>query len=82
MTILDLVLKPALVERAWDYFRTVQTKETKYEPLLRPEDTPAVELNKATMERFRPELKKYYYDPSRYKSYLEQLGITYPTVKK
>jgi len=76
------VLKPALVERAWDYFRTVQTKETKYEPLLRPEDTPAVELNKATMERFRPELKKYYYDPSRYKSYLEQLGITYPTVKK
>ena len=27
-------------------------------------------------------MKKYYYDPSRYKSYLEQQGITYPTVKK
>ena len=27
------------------------------------------------MEKFRPELKKYYYDPTKYKSYLEQLGI-------
>ena len=26
-------------------------------------------------------MKKYYYDPSRYKTYLEQLGIKYPTVK-
>jgi aminobenzoyl-glutamate utilization protein B len=82
MTMLDLLLKPALVEQAWDYFRTVQTKEMKYEPLIRPADTPAIHLNKEVMDRYRPELKKYYYDPSRYKSYLEQLGITYPTVKK
>jgi aminobenzoyl-glutamate utilization protein B len=26
-------------------------------------------------------MKKYYYDPSRFKTYLEQLGIKYPTVK-
>jgi len=26
-------------------------------------------------------MKKYYYDPSKYKSYLEQLGIKYPTVR-
>jgi aminobenzoyl-glutamate utilization protein B len=82
MTVLDLVLKPALVEQAWEYFRTVQTKETRYEPLLRPGDKPAVEMNRAVMERFRPELKKYYYDPSRYKTYLDQLGIAYPTVRK
>jgi aminobenzoyl-glutamate utilization protein B len=82
MTMLDLVLQPALVEQAWEYFRNVQTKERKYEPLLRPDDKPAIDLNKIIMERYRPELKKYYYDPSRYKSYLEQLGITYPTVKK
>jgi aminobenzoyl-glutamate utilization protein B len=81
MTMLDLVMKPALVEQAWDYFRNVQTKETKYEPLIRPQDTPAVDLNKDVMDRYRPQLKKYYYDPSRYKTYLEQLGITYPTVK-
>jgi aminobenzoyl-glutamate utilization protein B len=81
MTLLDLVLKPALIDQAWDYFRTVQTKDIKYQPLIRAEDQPAIELNKAVMDRYRPELKKYYYDSSRYKTYLEQLGITYPTVK-
>jgi len=82
MTMLDLLLKPALVEQAWTYFRDVQTKEVKYEPLIRPEDTPAIDLNKATMEKYRPEMRKYYYDPARYTTYLEQLGITYPTVRK
>ena len=82
MTMLDLLLKPALVEQAWTYFRDVQTKEVKYEPLIRSQDTPAIDLNKATMEKYRPEMRKYYYDPARYKTYLEQLGITYPTVRK
>jgi aminobenzoyl-glutamate utilization protein B len=81
MTVLDLVLKPALVDEAWDYFKNVQTKAIKYEPLIRPEDKPAIEMNKAIMEKYRPELRKFYYDPSRYKTYLEQLGITYPTVR-
>ena len=35
----------------------------KYEPLIRPQDKPAIDLNKATMEKFRPEMRKYYYDP-------------------
>jgi aminobenzoyl-glutamate utilization protein B len=26
-------------------------------------------------------MKKYYYDPTKYKNYLEQLGIKYPTVR-
>jgi len=82
LTILDLLTNPKLVEQAWEYFRNVQTKDVKYEPLLRPEDEPAIELNRNVMERFRPELKKYYYDPSRYGTYLEQLGIEYPTVKR
>jgi aminobenzoyl-glutamate utilization protein B len=82
MTMIDLLTKPALVQQAWDYFRTVQTKTMKYEPLIRAEDKPAIELNRAIMERYRPEMRKYYYDPSRYKTYLEQLGIQYPTVKK
>jgi aminobenzoyl-glutamate utilization protein B len=82
MTMLDLVLRPALVDQAWTYFRDVQTKTVKYEPLIRPGDMPAIDLNKATMDKYRSELKKYYYEPSRYKTYLEQLGITYPTVKQ
>jgi aminobenzoyl-glutamate utilization protein B len=82
MTILDLVMRPELVDQAWDYFRNVQTKDQKYEPLIRAQDQPAIWLNKATMEKYRPEMQKYYYDPSRYKSYLDQLGIKYPTVRQ
>jgi aminobenzoyl-glutamate utilization protein B len=82
MTLLDLLLRPVLVEQAWDYFRTVQTKDMKYEPLIRPQDKPAIELNADIMAKYRPEMKKYYYDPAKYKTYLEQLGIQYPTVRK
>jgi aminobenzoyl-glutamate utilization protein B len=38
-------------------------------------------LNEATMAKYRPELKKYYYDPTKYKTYLDQLGIKYPTIR-
>jgi len=34
------------------------------------------------MESFREEMRKYYYDETKYDSYLEQLGITYPTVRE
>ncbi|HXH07055.1 MAG TPA: amidohydrolase [Vicinamibacterales bacterium] len=82
MTLLDLLLRPDLVEQAWEYFRNVQTKDMKYAPLIRPEDRPAVELNRDVMERYRPAMRKFYYDPTRYRTYLEQLGIAYPTVRE
>lgn len=81
MTLLDLLLRPELVEEAWAYFRTVQTKDVQYKPLIRPEDRPAIHLNRERMERYRPLMKPYYFDPRRYKTYLEQLGIVYPTVR-
>ncbi len=82
LTVIDFLMKPELTTQAWEYFRNVQTKTTKYTPLIRPEDKPAIWLNEQTMAKYRPEMKKYYYDPSKYKTYLEQLGITYPTVRK
>ena len=82
MTALDFLLSPELVKQAWAYFNEVQTKEIKYQPLVNPSDQPAIELNKEKMEKFAPELKKYYYDAAKYKTYLDQLGIAYPTVKK
>jgi len=82
MTMLDLLVKPALIDSAWAYFKNVQTKEIQYTPLIRPEDKPATWLNAKIMEKYRPELKKYYYNPAKYKSYLEQLGVQYPTVRK
>jgi aminobenzoyl-glutamate utilization protein B len=81
MTVLDIMMRPEIVTQAWDYFRNVQTKDVKYTPLLRPGDTPAIHLNKAIMDKYRPEMKKYYFDPTKYKTYLEQLGIKYPTVR-
>ena len=67
--------------QAWDYFRNVQTKDRKYTPLIRPEDKPAIWLNPAIMAKYREEMKKYYYDPGKSSTYLEQLGIGYPTVR-
>jgi aminobenzoyl-glutamate utilization protein B len=81
LTVIDLMTRPELVAQAWDYFHA-QTKDRKYIPLIRPEDQPAIWLNKERMEKYRPEMKKYYYDPTKYKTYLEQLGIKYPTTVK
>lgn len=81
MTLVDLVTNKTLVEQSWDYFKNVQTKTTKYQPLISPQDKPAVWLNKKTMDLYREQMKKFYYDPSKYDTYLQQLGITYPTVR-
>jgi aminobenzoyl-glutamate utilization protein B len=81
MTVLDVLMRPEVVTDAWDYYRNVQTKTVKYTPLIRPQDKPATWLNEETMAKYRPELKKYYYDPTKYKTYLDQLGIKYPTIR-
>jgi aminobenzoyl-glutamate utilization protein B len=33
------------------------------------------------MAEYREQMKKFYYDASKYDTYLEQLGIAYPTVR-
>jgi aminobenzoyl-glutamate utilization protein B len=81
MTMLDLLLHPELVQQAWTYYHDVQTKEVKYTPLIRPQDQPALWLNEKTMAQYREQMKKYYYNPAKYDTYLEQLGIKYPTVR-
>ena len=81
-TALDFLLSPELVKQAWAYFHDVQTKDIKYIPLMSESDQPFTEFNREKMARFIPELKKYYYDSTRYKTYLDQLGIHYPTVRK
>nr|AIW63125.1 amidohydrolase [uncultured bacterium] len=80
MTALDLLLNPQILKDAQAYFAE-QTKDIKWKPLIPEGTTAPVELNRDKMERFGPELKKLRYDPSKYKTYLEQLGIQYPTVK-
>ncbi len=81
MTLLDFICRPHLVDAAWKYFREEQGMKMKYEPMVGAEDQPATYLNRDIMDEFRPKLEPFYYDEEKYKTYLEQLGIEYPTVK-
>ncbi|MGA2597898.1 MAG: amidohydrolase [Bryobacteraceae bacterium] len=80
MTILDILVHPDLVDKAKDYFKE-QTKDVKYQTFIRPGDKPAIWLNKKIMDEYRPRMKAFYYDPSKFPTYLDQLGIKYPTVR-
>ncbi len=81
LTMLDIVMTPKIVADAWDYFKNVQTKDTKYTPFIRPQDMPPTYLNADIMARYKTQLQKFYYDPTKFKTYMEQLGIEYPTVR-
>ena len=82
MTIIDFLLKPELVEQAWTYFNEVQSEETTYQPMISEDDEPAIYLNTGIMEEFKPLLTPFYFDETKYDNYLEQLGISYPTVRE
>jgi aminobenzoyl-glutamate utilization protein B len=81
-TMLDLFQDPTVVEEAWTYFREEQATEAEYEPFIGPDDPPAIEKNRETMAQFRDRLEAFYYDPSRYDTYLEQLGVDYPQLER
>jgi aminobenzoyl-glutamate utilization protein B len=80
MTVLDMMTTPKLLTDAKTYFTDVQLKTDHYAPLLADTDKPAIWLNAKTMAELRPAMEKFYYDPTKYDSYLQQLGIKYPTV--
>ena len=82
MTVLDLFLNKDLVPEALEYFTEVQSADHTYTPFIDENDLPAIHLNKEIMAKYREEMKKYYYDADKYDTYLEQLGIEYPTVKE
>lgn len=82
LTAVDLLLRPDLVEEAWKFHREVVTRDLTWVSLI-PEGTPAPTfLNADKMERYRPQLEKLVYDPARYPTYLEQLGVAYPTLNR
>ena len=82
MTLLDFMVRPELVDQAWDYFENIQNREIQYTPFIRSSDQPATEMNAEIMEDFREEMRKYYYDSDLYDSYLDQLGVSYPTLRQ
>lgn len=80
MTVLDLLLSPTLVANAHAYF-TEQSKQTKYTPFIGTNDQPAIWLHADIMAKYRQQMRPFYFDTTKYKTYLEQLGVTYPTTK-
>jgi aminobenzoyl-glutamate utilization protein B len=81
MTAIDVLMDPDLVAEAWRYHREVQTKDRQWVSLI-PEGTPPpTHLNAEKMERYRPLIEPNIYDPSRFDTYLEQLGVAYPTME-
>jgi aminobenzoyl-glutamate utilization protein B len=82
LTLLDILAKPQVVADAWTYFRDVQTKDIQYTPFISPTDQPPIWMNAEIMARYKPLLQPFYYDATKHKSYLEQLGIRYPTVRE
>ncbi len=81
LTLLDLLLTPQIIEDAWTYFNDVQTAEQEYIPFIAPTDKPAIFLNEEVMAKYRPLMRPFYYDATRFDTYLEQLGIEYPTIR-
>ena len=82
MTVVDLLTRPELVREAKTYFTDVQLKNNKVLPLLADTDMPQVQINRETMERFRPQMGAYYYDAAKYDTYLDQLGVHFPAIAK
>ncbi|MDA0348736.1 MAG: amidohydrolase [Verrucomicrobia bacterium] len=81
-TMLDMLQDEQLLKDAWTYFKDVQTAEETYQPFISDDDPPAIEKNVGIMAEFKDRLKEFYYDPSKYETYLEQLGISYPQLKQ
>lgn len=78
MTALDLLTQPKLLEESKAWFRDVQTKDQKYVPMLSATDKPQTQINANIMATYRPAMRTFYYDPAKYGTYLEQLGIAWP----
>jgi aminobenzoyl-glutamate utilization protein B len=80
-SVLDLLLQPERVAEAKRYFNEVQCKDQRYQPFIGAEDKPPLDLNQVAMDKFRPLQKQFYYDPAKYDTYLDQLGVVYPTLE-
>lgn len=80
MTMIELFADPSHLQAAKAYFAE-QTKDIQWESLIPADVDPPAHFNADKMERYRPELEKLRYDPSKFSTYMEQLGIEYPTVE-
>jgi len=78
LTVLDLMTSPDKLTEAKKYFNEDQQKYDHYKPFVTATDVPAIHINDDYMKTYRPLMEPYYYDSTKYPSYLDQLGIKYP----
>ena len=81
-TLLDLMTNATLRAEAARYYREEQLGGTTYEPFIGPDDAPPIEKNTEIMAEFKDRLRALYYDPRRFDTYLEQLGVEYPQLER
>jgi aminobenzoyl-glutamate utilization protein B len=79
LTVLDLMTSPDELAKAKKFFNEDQQKYDHYKPFVTASDVPAIHINDDYMRTYRPLMEPYYYDASKYPSYLDQLGIKFPT---
>ena len=60
-SIIELLTSPELLAKAKDEFAT-ESKKTPYFSLLPADVQPPVDLNRAEMEKFRPQMRRFYLD--------------------
>ena len=82
MTMLDIMPKPTIVGQRVGVLPERADEGHEVRAAHAADEQPATLLNTDIMEKYRPRMRKYYYDPTKYKTYLEQLGIKYPTLRK
>jgi len=82
MTLVDLLTNPTLLTQAKTYFTDDQLKKEQYIPMISATDKAPTYLNAGIMGEYKGALKPYYYDPAKYPTYLQQLGISYPNLTR
>ena len=78
LTVLDLLTTPDELVKAKAFFDGEQQKYDHYKPFVTATDVPAIHVNDDYMRTYRPLMEPYYYDETKYPSYLDQLGIKFP----
>ena len=78
LTVLDLMTSPEELAKAKKFFNEDQQKYDHYKPFVTATDVPAIHINDDYMRTYRPLMEPYYYDSTKYPSYLDQLGIKFP----
>ena len=82
LTMLDILLEAGARRLRVELLPERPDEDGEVRAAHAPRRRPATELNTDILARYRPEMRKFYYDPKKFPNYLEQLGIAYPTLRK